>query len=46
MKSVGGLLLRKVGAACNLKAASFANVTYKTFMFGTMAVHWGEKLGR
>ncbi|MDZ4770418.1 MAG: bifunctional demethylmenaquinone methyltransferase/2-methoxy-6-polyprenyl-1,4-benzoquinol methylase UbiE [Chloroflexota bacterium] len=23
--------------------AGFANVTYKTFMFGTMAVHWGEK---
>jgi len=23
--------------------AGFVNVTFKTFMFGTMAVHWGEK---
>jgi demethylmenaquinone methyltransferase/2-methoxy-6-polyprenyl-1,4-benzoquinol methylase len=23
--------------------AGFTNVQYKTFMFGTMAVHWGEK---
>ncbi|MCK6576832.1 MAG: class I SAM-dependent methyltransferase [Anaerolineae bacterium] len=29
-----------------MQAAGFANVTYKTFMFGTMAVHWGEKPGR
>lgn len=26
-----------------MSAAGFANVAYKTFMFGTMAVHWGEK---
>ncbi|MBL8131278.1 MAG: class I SAM-dependent methyltransferase [Anaerolineae bacterium] len=28
-----------------MQSAGFANVTYKTFMFGTMAVHWGEKPG-
>jgi demethylmenaquinone methyltransferase/2-methoxy-6-polyprenyl-1,4-benzoquinol methylase len=26
-----------------LKAAGFRNVGFKTFMFGTMAVHWGDK---
>jgi demethylmenaquinone methyltransferase/2-methoxy-6-polyprenyl-1,4-benzoquinol methylase len=26
-----------------MQAAGFVNVQYKTFMFGTMAVHWGEK---
>jgi demethylmenaquinone methyltransferase/2-methoxy-6-polyprenyl-1,4-benzoquinol methylase len=26
-----------------MRAAGFRNVDYKRFMFGTMAVHWGEK---
>jgi demethylmenaquinone methyltransferase/2-methoxy-6-polyprenyl-1,4-benzoquinol methylase len=26
-----------------MRAAGFVNVAYKTFMFGTTAVHWGEK---
>ena len=26
-----------------MRDAGFVNVQYKTFMFGTMAVHWGEK---
>ncbi len=26
-----------------MQDAGFVNVQYKTFMFGTMAVHWGEK---
>jgi demethylmenaquinone methyltransferase / 2-methoxy-6-polyprenyl-1,4-benzoquinol methylase len=26
-----------------MRQAGFKNVVYKTFMFGTMAVHWGEK---
>lgn len=26
-----------------MQGAGFVNVQYKTFMFGTMAVHWGEK---
>ena len=26
-----------------MQAAGFVNVAYKAFMFGTMAVHWGEK---
>lgn len=26
-----------------MREAGFINVHYKTFMFGTMAVHWGEK---
>lgn len=26
-----------------LREAGYLNVNYKTFMFGTMAVHWGEK---
>lgn len=26
-----------------LEKAGYVNVGYKTFMFGTMAVHWGEK---
>ncbi len=29
--------------AALMRAAGFANVAYKTFMFGTMAVHWGDK---
>ncbi len=29
--------------AALLQAAGFQNVRYQTFMFGTMAVHWGEK---
>ena len=28
-----------------MRQAGFINVQYKTFMFGTMAVHWGEKGG-
>ena len=28
-----------------MRQAGFINVQYKTFMFGTMAVHWGEKAG-
>ncbi|MDX2141206.1 MAG: bifunctional demethylmenaquinone methyltransferase/2-methoxy-6-polyprenyl-1,4-benzoquinol methylase UbiE [Chloroflexota bacterium] len=28
-----------------MQAAGFVKVQYKTFMFGTMAVHWGEKPG-
>ncbi len=27
-----------------MRDAGFQNVGYKTFMFGTMAVHWGQKL--
>ena len=27
-----------------MRAAGFQNVDYKRFMFGTMAVHWGEKV--
>jgi demethylmenaquinone methyltransferase/2-methoxy-6-polyprenyl-1,4-benzoquinol methylase len=26
-----------------MREAGFVNVAYQTFMFGTMAVHWGEK---
>jgi demethylmenaquinone methyltransferase/2-methoxy-6-polyprenyl-1,4-benzoquinol methylase len=26
-----------------MRAAGFKNVQYRTFMFGTMAVHWGDK---
>ncbi len=26
-----------------MRQAGFKNVQYKTFMFGTMAAHWGEK---
>ncbi len=26
-----------------MQAAGYQNVSYKTFMFGTMAVHWGQK---
>src|SRR5690349_11666374 len=26
-----------------MRAAGIRNVQYQTFMFGTMAVHWGEK---
>jgi demethylmenaquinone methyltransferase / 2-methoxy-6-polyprenyl-1,4-benzoquinol methylase len=29
--------------AAIMRTAGFVNVQYKTFMFGTMAVHWGEK---
>jgi demethylmenaquinone methyltransferase/2-methoxy-6-polyprenyl-1,4-benzoquinol methylase len=29
--------------AALMREAGFRNVGYKTFMFGTMAVHWGEK---
>lgn len=29
--------------AALMRAAGFHNVGYQTFMFGTMAVHWGEK---
>ncbi len=29
--------------AALMRDAGFANVQYRTFMFGTMAVHWGEK---
>jgi demethylmenaquinone methyltransferase/2-methoxy-6-polyprenyl-1,4-benzoquinol methylase len=29
--------------AALMKQAGIRNVQYKTFMFGTMAVHWGEK---
>jgi demethylmenaquinone methyltransferase / 2-methoxy-6-polyprenyl-1,4-benzoquinol methylase len=29
--------------AALLRAAGFSNVAYQKFMFGTMAVHWGEK---
>jgi demethylmenaquinone methyltransferase/2-methoxy-6-polyprenyl-1,4-benzoquinol methylase len=29
--------------AALMRQAGFANVQYKLFMFGTMAVHWGEK---
>jgi demethylmenaquinone methyltransferase/2-methoxy-6-polyprenyl-1,4-benzoquinol methylase len=29
--------------AALMRAAGFRNVAYRTFMFGTMAVHWGEK---
>lgn len=29
--------------AALMRDAGFVNVAYKTFMFGTMAVHWGEK---
>jgi demethylmenaquinone methyltransferase / 2-methoxy-6-polyprenyl-1,4-benzoquinol methylase len=29
--------------AAIMRNAGFVNVQYKTFMFGTMAVHWGEK---
>ncbi len=29
--------------AALMREAGFINVTYKTFMFRTMAVHWGEK---
>ncbi len=29
--------------AAVMRAAGFKNVAYKQFMFGTMAVHWGEK---
>lgn len=29
--------------AALMRAAGFANVQYQRFMFGTMAVHWGEK---
>jgi demethylmenaquinone methyltransferase/2-methoxy-6-polyprenyl-1,4-benzoquinol methylase len=28
-----------------MESAGFVNVQYKTFMFGTMAVHWGVKPG-
>lgn len=31
--------------AAIMRAAGVANVQYRTFMFGTMAVHWGEKAG-
>ena len=31
--------------AALMRQAGFVNVQYKTFMFGTMAVHWGEKAG-
>ncbi|MFN8449457.1 MAG: class I SAM-dependent methyltransferase [Anaerolineae bacterium] len=26
-----------------MRDAGFRNVNYRRFMFGTMAVHWGEK---
>jgi demethylmenaquinone methyltransferase/2-methoxy-6-polyprenyl-1,4-benzoquinol methylase len=26
-----------------MRAAGIRNVQFRTFMFGTMAVHWGEK---
>ncbi|MCA9908209.1 MAG: class I SAM-dependent methyltransferase [Anaerolineae bacterium] len=29
--------------ATQMRTAGFVNVGYKTFMFATMAVHWGEK---
>lgn len=29
--------------AAMMRAAGVVNVQYRTFMFGTMAVHWGEK---
>ncbi len=29
--------------AALMRAAGFQNVQYQPFMFGTMAVHWGEK---
>ncbi len=29
--------------AALMREAGFQSVAYKTFMFGTMAVHWGEK---
>lgn len=29
--------------AALMRSAGFEKVAYKTFMFGTMAVHWGEK---
>jgi demethylmenaquinone methyltransferase/2-methoxy-6-polyprenyl-1,4-benzoquinol methylase len=32
--------------AALMREAGFENVAYKTFMFGTMAVHWGEKPAR
>ena len=28
-----------------MRSAGFVNVSYQRFMFGTMAVHWGEKPG-
>ncbi len=31
--------------AAIMRAAGVANVQYRTFMFGTMAVHWGDKAG-
>jgi demethylmenaquinone methyltransferase/2-methoxy-6-polyprenyl-1,4-benzoquinol methylase len=31
--------------AALMQQAGFVNVQYKLFMFGTMAVHWGEKPG-
>lgn len=31
--------------AAIMRAAGVASVEYRTFMFGTMAVHWGEKAG-
>jgi len=31
--------------AAIMRAAGVANVQYRTFMFGTMAAHWGEKAG-
>jgi demethylmenaquinone methyltransferase / 2-methoxy-6-polyprenyl-1,4-benzoquinol methylase len=31
--------------AALMRQAGFVNVQYKLFMFGTMAVHWGEKPG-
>jgi demethylmenaquinone methyltransferase/2-methoxy-6-polyprenyl-1,4-benzoquinol methylase len=32
--------------AALMRQAGIQNVQYKTFMFGTMAVHWGEKNGQ
>jgi demethylmenaquinone methyltransferase/2-methoxy-6-polyprenyl-1,4-benzoquinol methylase len=31
------------GLAAVMKDVGFAEVTYRTFMFGTMAVHWGRR---
>jgi demethylmenaquinone methyltransferase/2-methoxy-6-polyprenyl-1,4-benzoquinol methylase len=31
--------------AALMRAAGFVDVQYQTFMFGTMAVHWGLKPG-
>jgi demethylmenaquinone methyltransferase/2-methoxy-6-polyprenyl-1,4-benzoquinol methylase len=37
--------LEPVRLVAKMKAIGFGEVSYRTFMFGTMAVYWGIRIG-